>query len=50
MKEAEEVALFICTAGPVIGRMSRNSMKSGDLLKGYVYDVIGLRLSRLLLT
>jgi hypothetical protein len=41
MKEAEEAALFICTAGPVIGEMSRNSMKSGDLLKGYVYDVIG---------
>jgi hypothetical protein len=41
IKEAEEVALFICTAGPVIGEMSRNSMKSGDLLKGYVYDVIG---------
>jgi hypothetical protein len=41
MKEAEEAALFICTAGPVIGEMSRNSMKCGDLLRGYVYDVIG---------
>jgi hypothetical protein len=41
MKEAEEAALFICTAGPVIGEMSHNSMKGGDLLKGYVYDVIG---------
>lgn len=41
MKEAEEAALFICTAGPVIGEMSRSSMKGGDLLKGYVYDVIG---------
>ena len=41
MKEAEEAALFICTAGPVIGEKSRNSMKSGDLLRGYVYDVIG---------
>lgn len=41
IKEAEETALFICTAGPVIGEMSRNSMKSGDLLRGYVYDVIG---------
>ncbi len=41
MKEADEAALFICTAGPVIGEMSRNSMKGGDLLKGYVYDVIG---------
>lgn len=41
LKEAEEVALFICTAGPVIGEMSRLNMKNGDLLKGYVYDVIG---------
>ena len=41
MKEADEAALFICTAGLVIGEKSRNSMKSGDLLKGYVYDVIG---------
>ncbi|HWR74983.1 MAG TPA: vitamin B12 dependent-methionine synthase activation domain-containing protein [Bacteroidales bacterium] len=41
IKEAEEAALFICTAGPVIGEKSRNSMKGGDLLKGYVYDVIG---------
>ena len=41
IKEAEEAALFISTAGPVIGEKSRNSMKSGDLLKGYVYDVIG---------
>jgi len=41
IKDAEEAALFICTAGPVIGEMSRNSMKGGDLLKGYVYDVIG---------
>ncbi len=41
IKEAEEAALFICTAGPVIGEKSRDSMKSGDLLKGYVYDVIG---------
>jgi len=41
IKEAEEAALFISTAGPVIGEKSRNSMKSGDMLKGYVYDVIG---------
>jgi hypothetical protein len=41
IKEAEEVALFICTAGPVVGEMSRQSMKDGDLLRGYVYDVIG---------
>ncbi len=41
IKEAEEAALFICTAGPVVGEKSRSSMKGGDLLRGYVYDVIG---------
>lgn len=41
MQEADEVALFICTAGPAIGEMSRQSMKGGDLLRGYIYDVIG---------
>lgn len=41
IKDAEEVALFICTAGPEIGERSRRSMKEGDLLRGYVYDVIG---------
>ena len=41
IKEAEDVALFICTAGPVVGEMCRQSMKDGDLLRGYVYDVIG---------
>jgi cobalamin-dependent methionine synthase I len=41
VKDADEVALFICTAGPAIGEMSRRSMKEGDLLRGYIYDVIG---------
>jgi len=41
IKDAEEVALFICTAGQEIGERSRRSMKEGDLLRGYIYDVIG---------
>lgn len=41
IKDAEEVALFICTAGPEIGERSRRCMKEGDLLRGYIYDVIG---------
>ena len=41
MKKAEGVVLFICTAGRDVGERSRNSMKEGDLLRGYVYDVIG---------
>jgi len=41
IKDADEVALFICTAGPAIGELSRQNMKEGDLLRGYIYDVIG---------
>ncbi|HNX84624.1 MAG TPA: vitamin B12 dependent-methionine synthase activation domain-containing protein [Bacteroidales bacterium] len=41
IKNAEGVALFICTAGREVGELSRKSMKEGDLLRGYVYDVIG---------
>jgi hypothetical protein len=41
IKKSEDIALFICTAGPAIGEMSRRSMKEGDLLKGYIYDVVG---------
>jgi hypothetical protein len=40
-KKADSVAVFICTAGEEIGNLSRNAMKEGDLLTGYVYDVIG---------
>ncbi len=41
LKNAESVAVFLCTAGPEIGIKSRNAMKEGDLLTGYIYDVIG---------
>lgn len=41
IKKASGAALFICTAGAEIGIRSRASMKDGDLLRGYVYDVIG---------
>jgi len=34
IKDADEVALFICTAGPAIGELSRQNMKEGDLLRG----------------
>ena len=41
IKKSDSVALFTCTAGYEIGKRSRNSMKKGDLLEGYIYDVIG---------
>ncbi|MGD0340256.1 MAG: vitamin B12 dependent-methionine synthase activation domain-containing protein [Bacteroidales bacterium] len=41
LKKSESAALFLCTAGVEIGRMSRQAMKDGDLLGGYIYDVVG---------
>ena len=41
IKKSESAALFLCTAGEEIGIRSKRSMKEGDLLRGYVYDVIG---------
>jgi len=41
IKKSDSVAVFLCTAGPEIGNLSRNAMKGGDLLTGYIYDVIG---------
>lgn len=41
IKRSESIAIFLCTAGREIGRKSRNAMREGDLLTGYVYDVIG---------
>jgi len=41
IKKAGGAALFICTAGAEVGLRSHRSMKEGDLLRGYVYDVIG---------
>ena len=41
IKKSDSVALFVCTAGEKIGIRSRNAMKEGDLLEGYIYDVIG---------
>lgn len=41
IKKSESVAVFLCTAGEWIGSMSRSAMKEGDLLTGYIYDIIG---------
>jgi hypothetical protein len=34
-------ALFICTAGAGIGQKSKELMDAGDLIEGYILDVIG---------
>lgn len=41
LKKAGSIAVFICTAGAEIGLQSRKAMNERDLLKGYIYDVIG---------
>ncbi len=41
IKGSDSVAVFLCTAGKEIGIRSRAAMKEGDLLTGYIYDVIG---------
>ena len=41
LKKSESAAIFLCTAGGEIGKMSRRAMKSGDILDGYIFDVVG---------
>ncbi len=41
IRKSESIAIFLCTAGKEIGTRSRTAMADGDLLTGYVYDVIG---------
>ena len=41
LRKAEMAALFVCTAGAGIGEWSKRLMRDGDLMKGYVVDVIG---------
>lgn len=41
IRKAEKAALFLCTAGPGVEKWSKEQMQSGDLMKGYVIDVIG---------
>jgi hypothetical protein len=41
LKRSDSVAVFVCTAGEEIGFRSREAMKEGDLLEGYIYDVVG---------
>jgi ethanolamine utilization microcompartment shell protein EutS len=41
IKKSDSIAVFLCTAGEGIGIRSKKAMKEGDLLTGYIYDVIG---------
>jgi len=41
IKKSDSVALFLCTAGSEIGIRSRQAMRERDMLRGYIFDVIG---------
>ncbi|HGE71261.1 TPA: hypothetical protein ENX78_10530 [Candidatus Poribacteria bacterium] len=41
IKKSNIIAIFACTAGKKITDISKEIMKDGDLLKGYVYDLFG---------
>lgn len=41
IKKSDSIALFLCTAGEEIGIKSRKAMLERDMLKGYIYDVVG---------
>lgn len=41
IKRSTKLAVFLCTAGHEIGMRSKSAMKEWDLLKGYLFDVIG---------
>jgi hypothetical protein len=41
LAESEKLALFVCTAGEEVTRRSRNHMESGNMLEGYICDIIG---------
>jgi len=41
LKNSNGGAIFICTAGPGIGDKSRELMAEGDLMEGYILDVLG---------
>ncbi|HWR32739.1 MAG TPA: vitamin B12 dependent-methionine synthase activation domain-containing protein, partial [Chitinophagaceae bacterium] len=40
-RKAESVAFFICTAGNNIGDYAQELMQKGDMMEGYIMDVIG---------
>ena len=41
IRKSEKIALFLCTAGPEIGELSKQLMSDGETLKGYIIDVVG---------
>ncbi len=41
LKEADSIAVFLCTAGEKISTLSKEISKEGDILEGYILDTVG---------
>jgi hypothetical protein len=41
LKKSDAIAVFLSTAGPETGILGKKAMQDGDLLRGYIYDVVG---------
>lgn len=41
LKDADAIAIFLCTAGEGIVKRSREEMNAGDMLRGYIFDILG---------
>lgn len=41
LKKADQIALFICTIGNGIEKLSKQKMNEADLLEGYIFDLLG---------
>ena len=41
LKGSSSAVLFLATAGPELGELSKKQMAAGDLLEGYITDVVG---------
>jgi hypothetical protein len=41
LMNSSAVAVFLCTAGQEIGNAAKKAMHDGDMLNGYLYDIIG---------
>lgn len=41
IKKSEKILFFLCTAGSEIGEWSKRLMSKGEMIKGYIVDVLG---------
>lgn len=41
LRKSNEIAVFLCTAGPKIGEYARTLINEKDFLRGYIFDIAG---------